>query len=72
MADRLEIAECRAHADRMRLRAYGASDPKLRAGYEAMAAAYDKLIADLEKDLLQKGDAAMQAAERASLNGLLF
>jgi len=72
MADRLDIAECRAHAERMRHRAHGAADPRLRAGYEAMALAYDRLIADLEKELLRQAETVGRAAERASLNGVLF
>jgi len=71
MADTLDIAECRAHADRMRQRAHATADSEVRAGYEAMAAAYDKLISDMEKELLRRADAAA-AAQRASLDGLLF
>ena len=72
MTDRLDIAECRAHAGRMRHRARATRNPELRAGYQAMALAYDKLIADMEEQIRQRAAAAAPAARRASLDGLLF
>ncbi len=72
MTDRLDIVECRAHAERMRNRARATGNPELQAGYQAMAVAYDKLIADMEQQIRQRTEDAARVARRASLDGLLF
>ncbi len=72
MTERLDIAECRAHAERMRHRARGTANAELRSGYEAMAVAYDRLIADMEEQFRRQAENTARTARRASLDGLLF